>query len=235
MVRIQPQIVEGGIVLTAEGRADLHVPTPTATNTTAKHYTGESPMADAGDEVAAWLTELLGEPLRMVGIAPGYVRDVGLFATESNLGDAAPVLVVNEASHRFLAERAVEPFGIDRWRGNIVVDHDQAFVEDTWRTLRIGDVTVTLVYPWPRCAVPQVEQATGERMREPALVLKKHRWCTRVDTEDGIAKAILPGNALFGMGGAALPVGATISVGDEVEALDTAPALLPFPITNVVE
>jgi uncharacterized protein len=228
LTQIRPAITEDGVVLQAPGRRDLAVSRSMTTDTVAKHYTGEAAMADAGDDAAAWLSEMLGERVRMVGIAPGYVRATGLFATESNLGDAAPVLLVNEASHRFLADRATEPFGLDRWRGNVVIEGAEPFAEDTWRTVRVGTTTVTLVYPWPRCAVPQVDQSTGERRREPALVLKAHRWCDAVETEDGIARAILPGNALFGVGAAIVPEGATIAVGDEVEVLETTMPFLPF-------
>jgi hypothetical protein len=228
LTQVRPVLSEGGIVLRADGRPDLAVARPAVADREHKHYTGVTAMGDAGDEAATWLSHVLGEPVRLVGIAPGYARHTGIFPTESNLGDAAPVLVVNEASHRYLAERAVEPFGLDRWRPNIVVDGVGPFVEDTWRAVRIGTTRLTLVYPWPRCAVPQVDQITGERHREPALVLKAHRWCTELDTDDGIARAILPGNALFGMGAAIGPEGATIAVGDDVEVLEQAPALLPF-------
>ena len=228
LATVRPALAEGGVVLRAAGMADLFVERPARADRRASTYSGPVQVGDAGDAAAAWFSDLLADDVRVVGIAPGYERATGLFATESNLGDVAPVLVVNEASHRFLAERAVEPFGLDRWRANLVVDAGQPFVEDTWRTARVGDATLRLVYPWPRCAVPQVDQVTGQRRREPAVVLKGHRWCTSVDSDDAIATMMLPGSALFGMGASLEPAGATIAVGDALEVLDTADALLPF-------
>ena len=228
LATVRPALAEGGVRLSVDGMADLFVERPARADRQASTYSGPVPVGDAGDAAAAWFSELLGDDVRLVGIAPGYERATGLFATESNLGDVAPVLVVNEASHRYLADRAVEPFGLDRWRANVVVEAGEPFVEDTWRTARIGETTLSLVYPWPRCAVPQVDQVTGQRHREPAVVLKAHRWCTSVDSDDPIATMMLPGSALFGMGAAIEPAGATIAVGDELEVLDTADALLPF-------
>lgn len=224
---IHPALTDDGIVLRAAGMADLEVARPAIADTTAKHYTGEAKVGDGGDAAAAWLSDVLGEPVRLVGIAPGYERDVfGAFRTQAAFGDAAPIVVANDASHAFLAERAIEPFGPDRWRANIWVDGDRPWDEDTWRTLRVGEATITLVLPWPRCAVPQVDQDVGTRHREPALVLRAHRWCEAVPEGAPPIAAALPGNALFGVGGAVEPAGAVIRVGDEVSVVESGEPLI---------
>jgi uncharacterized protein YcbX len=92
--------------------------------------------------------------------------------------------------------------------------------------VRIGAVTVRCVVPWPRCTVPQVDQDTGARHREPAVVLKKYRWCAELPEADPLLQAMLPGNALFGMASSAEPAGAEIAVGDDVDVLVTGEALL---------
>lgn len=227
LATVRPALTEGGIVLRAEERDDLFVQTPTQAYVDSTTYSGPVQLGDAGDDAAAWLSGLLGDDVRLGGIAPGYERATGFFATESNLGDVAPITVVNEASHRFLLERASEPFGIERWRGNVHVDAPAPWAEDTWRVLSIGGATVRLVIPWPRCAVPQVDQEDGSRHREPAVVLKHHRWCASVpeDAPD-LAKLMLAGSPLFAVAGAIEPAGATIAVGDEVVVVETGPALL---------
>jgi uncharacterized protein YcbX len=185
------------------------------------------PVGDGGDAAASWFTTYLGEPARLVGIAPGYERRFAdVFVTETALGDLAPLLVVNEASHRFLAERAKEPFGIDRWRANVVLDGPEPWAEDTWRTLRLGAATVRCVMPWPRCAVPQVDQDTGERHKEPAVVLAAHRRCPELPDASPLEQMMLPGNPLFGMASSIEPVAVEIAVGDEVQVVDTGEALL---------
>jgi uncharacterized protein len=229
LTRVHPTLTEAGIVLRADGMPDLAVDRPAVADTTTIHYSGESLAADAGDDAAAWFGEIVGEPVRLVGVAPGYERDVfGAFRTHAAFTDAAPLLVANDASHAFLAERAVEPFGPERWRANVWVDGAEPWVEDTWRVVHVGPsrAVVTLVIPWPRCAVPQVDQEDGTRHREPAIVLKQHRWCREIPEGLTPLATMLPGNALFGMAGAIEPAGATIAVGDEVVVVETGRALI---------
>lgn len=227
LARVRPALTDDGIVLRVGGMDDLEVHRPAAADTMTTTFTGDVPVGDGGDAAAAWFSAYLDEPVRLVGIAPGYERRFAdVFTTQVALGDAAPILVVSEASHRFLADRAKEPFGIDRWRTNIAIDGSEPWAEDSWRTLRIGAATVRCVMPWPRCAVPQVDQETGERRREPAVVLKAHRWCLELPDASPLEQMMLPGNALFGMASSIEPVGAGIAVGDEVEVLETGEALL---------
>lgn len=227
LAMVRPALAEGGVVLRAVGMDDLFVARPDVADRTTTTYSGEVKVGDGGDDAAAWFSSYLDVPVRLVGIAPGFIRQVdSLFPTESNLGDLAPVLVVNGESHRFLAERAKEPFGIERWRGNVIIDGAEAWAEDTWKRLSIGAASVDCVLPWPRCAVPQVDQDDGSRHREPAVVLKKHRWCEALPDQSELVQMILCGNALFGVASSATPEGVEIAVGDEVEVVETGPALL---------
>jgi uncharacterized protein YcbX len=228
LARVQPTIVDGGIRVSTAGMADLDVATPAAVDTTAPTYSGDVAVGDAGDAAATWFSDVLGEPVRLVGIAPGYDRAFQFAEGSTNLSDLAPILLVNRASYDFLAARAVEPFPIERFRGNVIVDHFEAWAEETWKTLRVGDAKVRCVLPWPRCAVPQVDQETGERHKEPALVLKEHRWCEPAPDQEGLVKLMLAGNALFGMASSIEPAGTTIRVGDSVMILANQPRLVPL-------
>ena len=83
--------------------------------------------------------------------------------------------------------------------------------------------------PWPRCAIPQVDQDTADRHTEPAKVLRRHRWCTDAPTLTGRFREIIQGNGLFGIGCSIEPAGATIRIGDDVRVTTTAAAVLPMP------
>jgi uncharacterized protein len=245
LARVQPERSATGIVLRCDGRPDLTVDRPPRVDRTASTYTGDVPAADAGDAAAAWFEQLIGVPCRLVAMTDGYERRVqipaGAFpdptssiavaverstSTPVSFADLAPVLVINAASHRELVEHAVEPFGIDRWRANLLIEGAEAWAEDTWRRVRVGDLTMDLGLPWPRCAVPQVDQDAGERRREPAVVLRARRWCTSATDLPEFLRPMLEGQALFGVMAAATPIGARIAVGDAVEVLETGPAVL---------
>ena len=143
--------------------------------------------------------------------------------------DACSVLVVNSASLRWLDERSSEPFGMDRFRPNLTIDADEAWIEDTWRDFSIGAARFGLGIAWPRCAIPQVDQIDGTRHKEPAKVLKQHRWCSDAASTDEALRPLLEGSALFGIGCDARPEGAEISVGDELTVHETGARTIPAP------
>lgn len=188
---------------------------------------------DAGDEAAQWLSDLLGVPLRFAAVTAASdrraPRSLDVFEQPLTFVDLAPVLLANMASLRWLNERAQEPFGIDRFRANVIVDGAEPWVEDTWRDLTLGNVELTAELPWPRCAVPQVDQDSGERRREPALALRAHRWCSEAPSLEGNQRAMMEGNGLFGMACRIGPVGSTVRVGDTLTVHSTRDPLLAPP------
>ena len=233
LARVQPVPISDGLRLRCEGRPELEVARPESTDAVVRAYGGRISVADAGDDAARWFEDLLGIPCRLVAMAAGYRRRlpeaVDVFGQEVALGDAAPVLVASEASHRYLLDRATEPFGIERFRPNVIVRGAEPWAEDTWRTFTVGPATFRAGLPWPRCSMPQIDQTTGERHREPAVVLKKYRWCAEAPELSAPLRDLVCGNALFGIGCSAGPDGALIRVGDPIEVVEAGGPLLPAP------
>ncbi len=188
-------------------------------------------VTDAGDEAAGWVSGLLGAPHRFVA-APedGYTPPpkIDQFGQPITFVDLAPVLVANTASLDWLAKRANEPFGIERFRANLVIETETPWAEDTWATATLGGASLEFGLPWPRCAVPQIDQTSGERRKEPAVVLKAHRWCDSTSLE-GTLKRLVEGNALFGVSSAIGPEDAELRVGDQLTVTATKDPLLPSP------
>jgi uncharacterized protein YcbX len=128
-------------------------------------------------------------------------------------------------------ERAAESFGMDRFRPNLTVDADP-WVEDTWRDVSIGAARLGVGLAWPRCAIPQIDQIDGTRHREPAKVLKAHRWCSHAPSVPAALRPVLEGNALFGIACSVDDTnepGATVAVGDEVIVHRTGPRIIDAP------
>jgi uncharacterized protein YcbX len=95
-----------------------------------------------------------------------------------------------------------------RFRPNLVVHCDDAWAEDGWSQLKIGEVVLDLVKPSDRCIVTTTDQRTGERMgKEPLASLARiHR------SSDPRIKGVL-----FGVNAVPRSLGA-LRVGDEVMA-----------------
>ncbi|MCY4726880.1 MOSC domain-containing protein [Nocardioides sp. STR2] len=105
---------------------------------------------------AALLSDWLGRPVRLAAAPRGGV----VFAD--------PVTVVGTASLRELARRTGHEAltrQAARLRSTLVVETDMPFVEDTWagRDVVVGEATVRIGGPIPRCAVVDHHPETGTK------------------------------------------------------------------------
>lgn len=232
LARVQPTITDQGLRLSADGREPLAVVRPAAADVSVRSLLGvEVRAGDAGDPAARWFSDLLGLECRLVAMTDASEHRVPLpdFDHLTSWTDAAPVLVASSESATWLADRGIEPFGVERFRPNITVTGGAPWIEDTWRSVAIGEARVGPMIAWPRCTVPQVEQRSGERHREPAIVLRRHRWCSAAPSAPRGLRGLLEGNALFGIAGPIAPVGAVVRVGDDVRVTETIEPILTPP------
>ncbi len=134
---------------------------------------------DAGDEVAAWLSQQLGAALRLCYMPESSHRQVDRrFAQDGDrvgFADGFPFLLCNEASLQVLSNELGRSLDILRFRPNIVVSGAAAFAEDQWRRIRIGDIEFDLVKPCARCAIPTVNLVDASREPDVFRMLKTHR------------------------------------------------------------
>lgn len=234
LATVQPEPIDGGLRISAPGRPTIEVARPMVNDTTTVALIGvEVPVGDAGDAAAAWFSDVVGTEVRLVALTerselrlPG---GLDVFGQPISFGDLAPVLVTNTASLRWLVERADKPFGMERFRPNLVVDTDEPFAEDTWARFRLGAAQVTHGLAWARCSIPQIDQDSGRRGKEPARVLKHHRWCDEAPDLPEDLRAIVANSGLFGVGCAVGPAGTVIRVGDELVVSETREPLIPNP------
>jgi hypothetical protein len=208
---VQPELIGGGLRLSAPGHGTIEV-------------------GDGGEEAAGWFSAVTGTECRLVALCTPDARRLELVSAQAmSFADATPVLVANEASLRDLARRAVEPFGMDRFRANLVVDGVEPWDEDTWASFTIGEARLETVIPVPRCTVPQVDQDTGTRHKEPARALRAHRWCTGAPSLPDGWQRFFNGQPLFGIGATIAPVGTVVRVGDPVDVLSASAPLIAPP------
>ncbi|MEW1612864.1 MULTISPECIES: MOSC N-terminal beta barrel domain-containing protein [unclassified Streptomyces] len=208
----------GGVALSAPGHPPLRAEVPGADRMISVELHRDTvTVAEAAAEAHAWFSEVLGSETRLVHldepahrrpVDPAYARPGDMVS----LADGYPLLLTTTASLDALndliaaGDRPHEgPLPMDRFRPNVVVDSTEAWVEDHWRRITIGDVPFSVVKPCGRCVITTTDQRTAVRGREPLLTLARHRR---------VGKQLLFGQNL-------IPDGTgVIRVGDPVTILD---------------
>ncbi|WP_219063191.1 MOSC domain-containing protein [Pseudomonas sp. UMAB-08] len=174
----------GGVTLNAPGFQALDVPLPEDTEASLRGVTvwrDTLRVPDAGDEAAQWLSEFMGKPTRMVHVPDNRARWLpsGYGTVEDKVGfaDGFPLLLIGQASLDDLSAKVGWPLEMLRFRPNLVVEGSEAFAEDGWKRIRIGDIEFRLLKGCSRCILTTIDPKTGERTqdREPLTTLKTYR------------------------------------------------------------
>jgi uncharacterized protein YcbX len=186
--REHPAMARIAVTQTATGwalnRVDLPTlrwdPTPYGAESHVQIWKDTVAVVDQGADVAAWFSNAIGIPCRLVGFAPGVRRLVDqTFAVSADdavsFADGYASLLVTEASLADLNTRTKEPVPMDRFRPNIVVIGSGAWEEDGWRTITVGGVDMVAVKKCARCLVTTTDQQSGERYVEPLPTLAEYR------------------------------------------------------------
>ncbi len=127
--------------------------------------------AVADDSVNATLSHWFGRPVKLVFIDGESRRQASAEWAGENapmgFADGYQILVTTSGSLRALNEdmerHGEGAVGMDRFRPNIVLDHDEPWAEDGWTGLEIAGVRFDFVKPCPRCIMTTQNQQSGSR------------------------------------------------------------------------
>jgi len=131
-----------------------------------------------GSQYDTWISEILEEPVTLV-----YFDDKSNRVTNRRpdmpvtFADSYPFLITSLASLQALNDRCPETMTMERFRSNIIVEQCEAFAEDTWQKIKIGDAVFEAVKPCVRCIFTTLEPSTAQRGKkgEPIKTLAKFR------------------------------------------------------------
>jgi uncharacterized protein len=201
------------LVLSAPDRDEVRVPlaVPEAPPVTVTVWKSTCKALPASREADGWLSDYLGTHCRLVYMPESTQRtsnpQYAGYGKLVSFADGYAFLVVGEASLESLNARLATgghaPLPMNRFRPNIVVSGSNAFDEDRWGEVRVGEAVLRGVKPCGRCEVTTTDQSTGERQGpEPLATLATFRD----SREFGV---------MFGMN-FVTERGGVIAVGDEV-------------------
>ena len=182
LARISTELTAEGLILTAEGLAPLLLPlTAQGAGRPVRIWKDDCEGLDQGDEAGAWVSAVIGEPVRIVRTpaTPGRMANpqyAGPHHSPLAFPDGYPILICNRASLDDLNGRLPEALPMERFRPNLVLEGLPPFAEDRIASLRIGPILLTLVKPCTRCIIPSTDQRTGIRGFDPLPVLRTFRY-----------------------------------------------------------
>jgi uncharacterized protein YcbX len=179
---IVPRMQGGTLILSAPGLPELSVSSDAPGETLKVTVWKDTVAVTAqGAEADAWVTRAVRQPVRLVRVAQHTHRVANpAFAgkTEAPIGfpDGYPFLVCNAASLTDLNTRLPAPIPIERFRPNLLLEGLPAWAEDRIDTLTFESLTLRLVKPCTRCAIPSFDHLTGKPSINPLPVLKRFRF-----------------------------------------------------------
>lgn len=174
------------VVITAPGMDSLLITPPVANDdfVTVEVWGDRTDALPCGLTAEAWFTQFLSTPCQLVYMPDASERltDHGKLGSKEivSFADAYPYLLLSEASlaglNQKLAAKNASPVTMNRFRPNLVISGDMApHTEDEWKRIRIGETIFKVAKPCARCSIPNVNQETGHRTKEPSRTLATYR------------------------------------------------------------
>ncbi|XP_077437690.1 molybdenum cofactor sulfurase [Vanacampus margaritifer] len=197
LIRPQVHLSSNELLLQASRMNTISVPLEIRTETHASFPVCQSKVCgdrvetiDCGDEAASWLSDLLGQPCRLIRQSPDFTRhmnrksDTAVTSSSLSLVNEAQYLMINRTSveliQKVMSSRQDYPELdtqniISRFRSNFVISGVEPFEEDNWSHLIIGNIRFMVRGQCARCQMVGVDQNTGTKTKEPLMSLSTYR------------------------------------------------------------
>lgn len=218
MATINVKILEDALQASNNGEK-IHIPFIPEGNESAKVQIWRSKCSAKVYEnsVNAWFSDILQTSCKLVLMPEETKRKVNYFYAvhaddHVSFADGYPFLLIGENSLAELNEKLESRVPMNRFRPNFVVKNSDAFAEDGWKKIKIGDAIFHVVKPCARCVMTTIDQDTGQKNGvEPLKTLAGFR----------IPKRSRKKKILFGQNLIVENAGAILRLGDVVEVLET--------------
>ncbi|XP_051935896.1 molybdenum cofactor sulfurase isoform X1 [Hippocampus zosterae] len=196
LIRPQVHLSSNELLLRASGMNTISVPLEIRREMHASFQICQSKVCgdrvetmDCGDEAASWLSDLLGQPCRLIRQSPDFTRymnkksDTAITSSTLSLVNEAQYLMINRASveliQKVMSSRQDYPeFDteniISRFRSNFIISGVEPFEEDNWSHLVIGNIRFMVRGQCVRCQMVGVDQNTGTKTKEPLMSLSAY-------------------------------------------------------------
>ena len=148
-------------------------------------------------ELSRWFSDFLQMELDLVVMPESSQRKMDpRYAVQGesvSFADGMPYVMIGQSSLDELNQRLEVPVSMDRFRPNLVFSGGQAFEEDQFTRIKVGEVDFQVVKPCARCVLITVNQQTGEKGKEPLAILATYRTVNNKVYFGQNAVALAPG------------------------------------------
>lgn len=131
------------------------------------------------DSIGEWFSDVFGFRCTLVFFPEQNIRtkdtENGVVQNLTSLSDKSPVLITNTASLEELNGRLEDKIPMNRFRSNIIFTGKNAYEEDDWESVKIGETEFKTVEICGRCKLINVDHLTGEPTMEPLPTLSTYR------------------------------------------------------------
>jgi len=176
--------------------------------------------------VSEWFSDAIGTECRLVYMPDSSRRPINERFDRGgdivSLADGYPLMLLGEASLADLNSRLEQPLPMNRFRPNMVVSGSDAYAEDDWKGIRVGEAMFRATKPCERCVITTVDQSSGEfDGKEPLKTLATYRMAKHIMPERVDELGVDRNAVLFGQNLRAENPGASVRVGDAAEILES--------------
>lgn len=179
LARLTANITVAGLRIAGDGKSiDIHEPEASSPRLPVKLWKQDIEGYATSPDADSWFSDYLSVACRLVfqGELPRAASEKYAPGAEVSYADGFPILVTVTESLDDLNAKMPSALPMDRFRPNIVVTGASAWAEDSWKKIKIGDITLAIVKPCTRCVVTTTDQLSGEKAgNEPLNTLKTFR------------------------------------------------------------
>lgn len=167
---IEVALTENGLAVSAPNRPPLAVPWQSSGIWKQADMWGQ-PLGgvSVSAEASAWFSAYVGQSCDLIYMPDDEERWQPAdrpYRSQLGFADGNPFHLVSEASVSDLNRSLGRPVDLHNFRPNLVIGGGNAYQEDFWRLIHIGDLTFEVVESCARCSVLNVT-AQGTRSAEP--------------------------------------------------------------------
>ncbi len=170
LLDVEAEITDQQLLVRYKGKTVCTVPvTLEAENSkSVKIFSYDACAIPTSPAVNEWFSNLLGVKCQLLFQHESYHRHVlekhgGAYGETVGFADQCPILLTTEASLADLNEKLEHPILMNRFRPNLVISGTNAWDEDKWEKIRIGECEFKVNQACIRCVLTTIDPVSKSK------------------------------------------------------------------------